>query len=79
MKFRLKFLRKAYTDRHFFDDMRGRFYSLTANTAIYDYLKYSMPGINSPRFDYTQDEVKNDFINYYTKVKNGTLPEPDET
>ena len=69
--------KKAYADRHFFDDMRGGFYSISAYTNMFDYLKFSMPGIYSPRFDYTQDEIKADFVNYYTAVKNGKLPEPD--
>lgn len=69
--------KKGYADQHYFDDYRGGFFKDSAYITLTDYLHYACPGIYSPRFDYTQDEIRTDFVNYYKKVKSGEFPEPD--
>lgn len=69
--------KRAYGEDHYFDNMRGGFFSISAHNHMFDCMKYAMPGVYSARFDFTQEETKNDFISYFTRVKNGELPEPD--
>lgn len=69
--------KKGYADTHYFDNFRGGFFKTDMNYLIRDYLNFACPGIYNPRFDFTQDEIKDDFINYYKNVKSGIYPEPD--
>lgn len=69
--------KKVYIDEHYFDDYRGGFFKESMQSRMFDYCRYALPDLYSPRFDYTQDEIKSDFENYYAKVMNGELPEPD--
>lgn len=67
----------AYADKYFFEDMRGGYFNNCLNMAMTDYLRYACPGVYSPRFQFTQEQIKADFVNYYRNVKSGELPKPD--
>ena len=69
--------KRAYAEDHYFDEMRDGSFRYYPHSYMLNYMRYAMPGVYSARFDFTQEETKRDFINYFTKVKNGDLPEPD--
>ena len=69
--------KKAYADKHYFEGLRGSEAKDELGWHMRNYLSFTYPGVYFPRADFTQEEIRNDFINYYNKVMDGTLPEPD--
>ena len=67
----------CYADKLFYSDMREGIGTNDIVTSVRDYIQYYSPDVYDPRYNFTKDEIGEQFTLYYRNVKSGYLPEPD--
>ena len=67
----------CYADKMFYSDMREGIGTNDIVACVRDYMQYYSPDVYDPRYNFTKDEIADQFTIYYRNVKSGYLPEPD--
>lgn len=67
----------CYADKMFYSNMREGIGTDDIVACVRDYMQYYSPDVYDPRYNFTKDEIADQFTVYYRNVKSGYLPEPD--
>lgn len=67
----------CYADKMFYSDMRNGIGTDDFVGYIKDYMHYYSSNVYDPRYNFTNDDISEQFTEFYRNVKSGYIPEPD--